>query len=209
MIAQTHLRASSALLAVLAVPVGADVIHRTSGAPIEDCAIVDETLTEVSYKEGGRGKSLSVPADEVLRIEYERVPQLVGEADEFLASGDVDSALDAFDEYLSEHLGGREEKRYTWAPAYAAFRLLEIQNSVGDAAGIVSAAERLIDNFSESRYVPQAYVIMADALFLSDEGGRAQAKLGEFERLIVKKNLSQRWGLECRLARFIAFTRRV
>jgi TolA-binding protein len=187
--------------ALVVAPASADRIYRTSGATIEDCTIVDETLDEVSYKEGGRGKDLSVPSDEVLRVEYERVPPMIGEAIDFLEGDELASALGAYRDYVDGHLSGdKEEKRYKWAPAYAAFRVLEMEVMGGDPSAVIAAADRLLQNFPESRYVPRAYVAVADALHQAGKAEQAQAKLAEFERLILKKNLSQRWGLECRLA---------
>lgn len=177
----------------------ADRIYRTSGDPIEDVSIVGETLTEVTYQEERRERT--IPSEEVLSIEFESFPSKVDEANDAAATEDTLLAIDLLEEYLEPLLNGRGDRRHPWAPAWAAFRVIELNTAVGELGAAISAGERLIETFPESRYVPSAYVAIAQAMALAGENDKAQRKLEEFDRLIVRNNLSKLWALECRLAK--------
>ena len=194
---------SVVLMAVmLASGLSADRIYLVSGDSIEDCTIVSETMTEVIYKNSKR-KQKSVPAADVLSIEYVKVPNLVQQADTALAEDDVSLAYELYDEYLSGHLEGRPEKRQLWAPAYVANQIMTLKEIVGDRKGIVKAGKLLIEKFPDSRYVPGAYMTMATAMAeLQDEAG-AKSMLDQLEQVILSKDLSKRWALECRLSKVL------
>lgn len=205
----THLRrhavrpvtALLGLAALGAVPTFADTIKKTNGELIEDVTIVDESLTEVTYRKGRNDRS--VPADEVLEVTFTRMPTLVDEALTFLADGDLLGAEDSFAFYLEEHLGGREERVHDWAPAFAAWKVCELRLAMGDYEGAPTAADQLIENFPESRYVPMAYLGKANAQAWSGNGGAAQRTLESFQGLVDDQGLSERWGLEAKLARVL------
>ncbi len=180
----------------------ADRIYRTGGTPIEDCTVVEETVSQVVYRKGRKGSEQSIPSEEVIRIEYERVPTEIGEAESLLEEDDLESAVGLYSDYLEASLE-KPDKRFPWAPAYAASRLIGLFGMVGDLEGARAAADRLLENFPESRYVPSAFVAKADALYRLEKFDRAQTTLAEFEKLIVKRNLSKRWTLECRLAQIL------
>lgn len=181
----------------------ADRIYRTNGTPIEDCAIVQETVDHVVYKEGGRGGDKTIPSEEVVRVEYERVPPLIGEARSSLDEGDVSAAIGQFNEYLDSHLGGSADKRFAWAPAYAAHSLVTLYTNQGNLEEVLTVADKLLANFPESRYAPGAYVAKANALFRLQQFDQAQSTLANFERLIASKGLSKGWALECKLAQVL------
>lgn len=186
--------------ALLGAGARADRIYRTSGAPLEDVTVVSETLAEVRYKEEGKGPEKAVPSESVVRVEYDRFPAAVGEAEAAAQDGDAEGALERFEAYATD---GKPDKRYPWAQAYAAHRAVTLRGTLGDLEGAAAAADRLISGFPESRYVPAAYVAKADALFRLERMDQAQAALTDFERLITAKGLSKRWALECRLAQVL------
>lgn len=191
-----------ALTVALASSLSADQIYLVSGDPIEDCTIVAETMSEVTYKDSKR-KEQSVPAADVLSIDYSKVPNLVQRADTAVKEDDLSLAYELFSEYLTGHLEDRPEKRQLWAPAYAANQIIDLNEITGDPKGTVKAAKVLIDKFPDSRYVPGAYMTMATAMAeMQDEAG-AKSTLDKLENLIVSKDLSKRWSLECRLFKIL------
>ena len=77
---ETMLRrlAHLAPLALLAAPALADEIYLVDGSAIADTQVVTETFKEVEYREGSRKKT--VPAEQVLRIKFSAMPELVDRA---------------------------------------------------------------------------------------------------------------------------------
>jgi len=192
---------TTVLLLALAAPAGADTIHQVAGSPIEDCTIVEETLTEVSYKLGRGGSVLTVPSDGVLRVEYERKPRELGDAEDAVGEQDFAYAVDLLQSYVAEHADGEGDDRYPWAPPYAAYRLLEIQDMLGNLDGSLQAADRLLESFPTSRYVPVAYVTKANVLYQRERDAEALETLEAFQRIVDSKGLSKRWELECTLSK--------
>jgi hypothetical protein len=187
-----------ALLVLGAAPALADTIYRTDGKVIQDVTIESETLTEVAYKDGRDKKTIA--SESVLRVEFERMPTLVDEAMGLIQEDDLASALDNLDDYVDEQIEKPTEKRYKWAPAFAAWKACEIRMEVADLDGLEGATKRLIDNFPESRYLPMAFLAKARAEAQKGSGAKAQATLETLSGLIDSKGLSKRWNLECRLA---------
>lgn len=187
-------------VALLASISTADTIHLTSGAPIEEASIVTETYKEIQYKLEGKSGTKTVAADRVLRVDYRRKPPLVDRADLAVAEEHYADALDDFDLYLSGFLEGNKRERLAWAPAYAARRIVEINFTVGNFGAVAAAAERLIENFPDSRHVPAAYLWKAEAQLLQEDGDGAQKTIEAFSKLLDDEALSERWRLECDLA---------
>ena len=184
-------------LLLASAPALADTIYRISDDPIEDCRIVEETLTSVIYKPS-RGADVGISSDSVLEIKYSRMPKGVDLAETTLRDGDIVGAVEVFEEYL-EAQGEDGDRRYKWAPAYAAKRVVELRMTMGDLSGAARAADRLIQSFPDSRYLPSAYLSKANAQYWAQKDEQAQKTLKAFETLISEKNLSRRWDLECRL----------
>jgi len=184
----------------------ADTIVRTDGKQVENVQIVSETMKEVVYKKGRNEMTLA--ADRVLYVTYEKKPRLVDEAEGFVADDDLLSAIDAFDEYVEGQIERPNPGRYKWAPAYAAWRAVELRQSVADLGGARDAAVRLIDNFKDSRYVPAAYLAKAGAETDAGQAAKALQTLDKLSKLIEKNQLSRRYDLECRLARIRADEKR-
>jgi len=181
-----------------ALPAQADTITKTDGSVLDSVTIEDQTLTEVTYKEGR--DSGSVPADQVRSVSFERYPTDVDEALGFLSEGDLFSALQYLDAYVDDEVEKPSERKYKWAPAYAAYRALDLRMQVYDLPGVVSAAKRLISNFPDSRYVPIAFLYKASAENAMNKGSEAGQTLTGMSELVSSRQLSKRWELECRLA---------
>lgn len=187
------------LAAAPALPAAADTIHRTTGEPIEDCTVVEETLTSVIYTvEGRRGDERAVPSDTVLDVEYTKRPELVDEAETLFFDGDLQGAIDAFGDYLKE-TAEKVPRREKWAPAYAARRTIEIYMTMGDMAGALKAADALIQRFPDSRFLPDAYLAKSEAQFWAQDLPAARQTLTAFQKVVEAKGLGDRWRLECRL----------
>ena len=187
----------------LASSATADRIHLISGEPIEECTIVTETMSEVTYKESERGKSKTVPSANVLSVEFTSVPNDVQAADAAVKDQELGLAFDLFESYLTEHLEGRPERRKLWAPAYVAHRLIELNVLVGERADAIKAADLLIDKFPDSRYLPNAYMTKARVQAEEGDGDGAKETLEKLERLIIKQDLPKRFGLECGLFKIL------
>ncbi len=189
--------AVGAALSFLGAPALADKIYRTDGDEILDVTIVEETLTQVIYKEGNR--EANVPSGEILRVEFEKYPKEIDEAEAYLADGDPLGAVQVLDDYVDEQTsGGKERKK--WAPAFAAWRAVEIRTRMGDLEGMESAASRLIKNFADSRYLPMAFLAKLSAQQQAGDDKKARQTVSEFAQLVSSKSLPERWQLESRLA---------
>lgn len=184
---------SAALLASLPL---ADQIVRTDGKVVKDVHVVEEGLTTVSYKKGSNVQT--VPAEEVLSITYDRKPRLVDEADQALKDDDPIGARDTFDTYVDGQIA-KPNEREKWAPAYAAWRSVQVSQLLDDVDGVIQRADRLIRSFADSRYVPEAYLAKASAQARKGNQDAAQATLKSFESLVASKSLSKRWAMEAKL----------
>jgi tetratricopeptide (TPR) repeat protein len=185
-------------LLVSASATSADTIRRTDGKEIADVRVQTETLKEVLYKRGNRDES--VPSEEVLSITFDKMPEGVELGLSALSLDDFGQAEADFDLFVEQHLAGEEvAKRYEWAPAFAAFKVVDVRLSMGNLPGAVQAADRLIRNFPDSRYVPMAFMAKADAYAWQGKGADAKKALEDFRGLIDTQGLSTRWGLECDL----------
>jgi len=188
-------------LATLAVGVAApaaraDTIYLTDGSLISDCTVTDETLATVGYRLD-KDKS-EVPSEKVLRVEFERKPELVREADAEVGEKNYSDAIAIFEDFL-KGFAEKPSRKHPWAPAYAMYRVLEVNGIMGKADAMVAAADRVIASAPDSRYLPLAYLKKAEALAAQDKGGSALGVLKEFEGVIDGKGLAERWKHECRL----------
>jgi hypothetical protein len=185
----------------LAAPVtSADTIHLTDGKVIENVQVVSDGLKEVAYKEGRGDKT--VASDSVLAIAYEKRPAPLDEAEAALLQEDPESAIDTLDAFVQGALDKPQSVReFKWAPAQAAWRAVQVRYGAGDLEGAKGAAARVIKDFAESRFVPQAYLTKAAAEFELSQSEAAQKTLEELVGLVSAQALSKRWELEARLAR--------
>lgn len=197
---RTALAASSFSLLV-ASPVLADTIVRTDGGTMEDVDVKTETLKEVEYRDGG--KKETVPSEQVLRITYTSKPQLVDIAESSAEAGQIFDAIGDLQTYVDGFLAGGKRERYEWAPAYAAWRLVQLNAMVGEFDKSIAAAQKFIDNFGEARQLPLVYLAKAEAQFDKGESGKALGTLDELEAVIQTKGLPRRWAVEAELAKVL------
>ena len=182
---------------------GADTIRQSDGKTISGVKIVDQTLSQVIYKRGN--DESTVPSEEVLSVEFDRMPRELDQAQGLIQDGDFQGALDALDGYVEAQASG-DGAREKWAPAYAAWRAIEVRRQLGDLGGVVQSADRLIQHFGNSRYLPAAYLAKANAQLLLARAPAAKETLDALAQLISGRALSKRWELECRLGQIAADT---
>jgi len=188
-------------LALVAGPLAADTIYLLDGKSIEDVSVGTETFKEIEYKEGS--KKRTVKTDDVLRIDFSAKSQLVDRADTAAADGQLFDAIGDLELYVDGMIEGGKAPRYKWEPAYALNRLVELYTQVGDAEGLIAAADKLIANAPESRYVPTAFLSKAEAQYYSGNAKAAGDTLKAFKAVIQGQTLSQRWQLEQELAALV------
>jgi len=190
-----------ALLALLSSLAAADVIQLADGTRLENVQVVNEGLKEVSYREGRSDKT--VASDLVARVEYEKKPQAIDEAEGFLLEEDLGAAGETLDDYVQTQIDKPgSERQFKWAPPYAAWQAVSVYMRAGDLESARNAAAKLIANYPESRYRPLAYLAKADA---ERQMGNAGAKktLTDLGELIAAQGLGKRWELECRLGQVL------
>lgn len=189
----TSLRTLPLALLVLAPFAAADTIFKTDGTAIEECTVVTEGVNEVTYKLGKKEKT--VASDEVLRVEFVKVP---AEIDRALAAIKEQQLLAAVDDLILYHEGisaGKKERR-EWAPPYALGLLVDQFKTMGETEQVLKYTDILIKDHPESRYVPYAYLTRAQVLFEKGEAGKAKAAIESFAGVVDEKQLSKRWQLE-------------
>lgn len=180
----------------------ADTIYLVDGTSISDAEVSEETYEKVEYRVDG--KRDDVAASKVLRIEYEEKPPLVDRGDDAANEGDVESAIGDIQTYVDGHLAkGGPDRRFPWAPAYALSRLIELNSSMGNMAGVIAAADQMIANVPDARQVPDAFLAKAEAQFRSNDAAAATATLGELEALAQRVGLPRHWQLEVQLGRVV------
>ena len=184
-------------LSMAAGSAAADTIFLLNGKSLADVTISGETFKEVEYKQAGKKKT--VKTDDILRIEYSSKSQYVDRADAAAADDQLYDAI-ADLEIFVDGLESKGRPRYPWEPAYAMFRLVELNKAVGDAEKVGLAADQLIEKAPQSGYVPRAFLIKAEVQSLSGDSAGAAKTLKAFKDLIQGKTLSQRWMIEHRLA---------
>jgi len=192
---------STALSTLLAVGLSgsavADTIQLASGETITGVNITEETFKSVFYRKGGSAKD--VPTDQILAISYDQFPRLVQQAEDALAEGSVDDAIADFDTYVDGQLANPNEK-LVWAPAYAAFRSVELNRSLGRYARVIEVADRLLANYAQSRFAPATYLAKAEAQRYTGDSSGAKATLESLAALVKSAGLSERYALSAELA---------
>ena len=184
------------LLVLSAIPL-ADTITKTDGKVLKDVNIVEEGLTQTTYKKGSNQQMIG--SEEVLSITYARKPRLVDEGDQAMVDDDPFGALQAFDLYADGQITKRDQ-RDKWAGPYAAWRSIQICQLLDDVNGVVERCNRLIEHFPDSRFVPPAFLARAEAQTRGKGGdAAAQKSLQELVGLVTAKGLSKRWELDANL----------
>jgi hypothetical protein len=186
--------ASAVLLsAALSTSATADTIRLASGEVIEGVNVQEETIKAVFYRKGGTARD--VPSDQVLSIQYDEFPRLVQQAEDSVAEGAVDDGIADFDTYVDGQLANPTEK-LAWAPAYAAYRSVELNRSLGRYPRVIEVSNRLLTSFKDSRFVPATYLAKAEAQRFTGDVNGAKATLEELAALVKSAELSQRYALD-------------
>jgi len=176
----------------------ADTIRLADGSSIDNVQVVSEGLKEVTYKEGNKEKT--VDSATVVAVEFEKKPKEVDEAEGLIGEEDFQGAVEGFEAYVEEVLGKKSPGSYKWAPAYAAWKAVEMRARLADLAGLRTAAESVVKNFADTRYATRAYLAKAEAELQLGQAPAAQATLAEFAALVESQGLGKRWELECKLS---------
>ena len=156
---------------------------------------------EVVYRRGSSNKT-TMPSSDVLRIEFSTMPTLVDRAETAVADDQVFDAVNDLTVYLEgalNKLEGGGRVRPSWAPAYAAWRLAELNASMGQVGETIAATDKLVKKFPDARYVPAALLLKAEAQFVDGKAGPAKKTLGAITTLVAERGISERWDLEAKL----------
>lgn len=193
----------SALLlpALLAGAARADVLYLVDGSTLTDVEVETETLQGVTYKQKGKSEPQTVAPDQVLSIEYRRVPSLLDEANGLARDGALEDAIVRYNEFVESIESGENKRdRQAWAPAYALQRVMELRASLGDAEGVIKAADALLAKAPDSRHGPAAVLAKAEAQKSLGKDAQVRQALDDLRAMIDAKALSKRWSLELELA---------
>jgi len=194
----TRAALSGAIFSLLSISaMGApDRIYLSNGSILEDVTVVDEGLSEVTYRESGSKKKESkVESELVLSVEFSGKPEELSLADVDASNEAFGSALAGMENYL-ENLGGKKEKKFGWAPAYAHYRIVELNALMNNVPGMVAAVDALVANAGDSRYAPLAMIDKIDTLILNGDFAGAKEAGTAFKDMISAKGLSKRWQHE-------------
>ncbi len=184
------------VLALAAGPLAADRIRLTDGKVVENVQVVSEGLKEVVYKDGKTEQKL--PSEQVLAVEFEKKPEAVDEAERYVQEEDFESALDALDTYVQAQLD-KPDRQFRWAPPYAAWKAVEVRRRAADLEGMKAAAQRVIERYADSRYLPEAYLAKAVAELETKQAPAAAQTAEALAELVEAQSLGKRWQLEVRL----------
>lgn len=177
----------------------ADTIYTSDGKVIEDVTVLEEGVAEIQYRDGRNERKVDTAS--VVDIAYEDVPRYIDQAQSMVEEDDVAGAIRTLNEYVDRIISGDlRETRRKWAPANAAWRVVGLYDSLGELEEAAAAADKVIKNFADTRYMPMAYMAKADAEFWSGNAAGAQGTLSAFKSEIESKKLSERWAIEADLA---------
>lgn len=191
------LGATAALL--LAPFANADKIYTSDGKSIEGVSIVEEGVSEITYRDGRNERKVNTA--DVVEIVYEDLPRYIENGITQVEDGDLEGAIQTYSDYVDRIIAGElRETRRRWAPANAAWRIVALQDSLGDLEASAAAAARVIASFPDSRYLPMAYMAKADAEYWNGAPEAAQKTLADFKATIASKKLADRWSIEADLA---------
>ena len=177
-----------ALLAGTAPGVAADTIKLTGGKkPITNVDVLDETLSEVKYRQPRIRQAQSQDADNVVEVVYSDVPEDYTIAQENFDAGAFGAAATLF------RAAAADSKRKAGLEAKARYMAGEALRLGGMGQDAVKAFDDAIAKHPESRYTP--YAVLGRAITLSRMGDASRARTG-FNKL---KSYGGRWDYESQL----------
>lgn len=191
---------TSALFVALALPAHADRIYLADGTIIEDADVATETAEKVTYGKDGKKPTEEVASDLVLRIEFTDEPGLFGAAAVDTENESFDSASASYEDYLS-NLGSRGDRDHPWAAAAARYRLATLAKYANDMDALKARVASLKEASPESRYVPMALALSADAHIANNDKAGAIAAIDELEAGAKAGQYPARWDFEARVRR--------
>ena len=195
--------AFAAALALTTAAALADRIYLTNGTSLDGVDIANETLAGVTYRAKGKSGEQSVQADQVLRVEYAKLPRLVDEALSDAEDDNLQSAIDTLSDFANGVLSGENKRdKQLWAPGYALYRAIEFCAAVASQESlqrIVTLSDTLVEKLPDSRYVPLALISKASALRDLGKGKEAGETITALRTLVSTKALSEAFKLEADL----------
>jgi hypothetical protein len=187
--------------AVLSGAAAADRIHLTDGTVLSDVDVSNETLEGVVYRAKGKASDQTAKADQVMRVEYEKMPKLIDTAESEAADGNLEVAAFNFVEFV-DTLGDNKRDKQAWAPAYALYRAMQTNlamSSKESTEKAVALGNRLVAEAAESRYVPLALLLKASAQRDLGKPKDAVETIGNLRELVQTRSLSDMFRLEADL----------
>jgi len=189
-----------ALAFALTGDASADRIYLSNGSILEDLEVKTETLSKVVYRVSGEKKDAEVASELVLEIDYEKMPDDVASAEIDAGDEAFGAAISGMDDYLT-NLGDKGDRKFKWAPAYAHFRIVELNKLGGNKDGMVAAVDALMIAAPDSRYVPLAMVEKIDTLMTLGDAAGAREAIDAFSALVKSAGMPQRWEFESSVRR--------
>lgn len=175
-----------------------DTIKLVDGSSIPNVQVTVDGLKEVTYKDGKGDKT--VPADTVLAVEYDKKPQELLDVEGYLLAEDLENAVGTLDAYIAAVTEKPSTaNQYRWAPAFAAWRAIEVRESAADLEGVKATAATFVGKHTQSRFLPWAYLAKADAEQRLGQAAEAKKTLEELAGVVSAQSLAKRWELEAKL----------
>lgn len=179
-------------LGVLSLEVQAqDKIFKKDGTTLpreggREITVTKETYTTVEYKLRGLGSSLGIPAKDVARIEYDRMPESYSTGLLSFRDQVYDQAIEDFKDAV------KRGKGYHWVEQNALFNIATCYVKRGMYKEATSTFRTLLSNVPTTRFLPDAWLGIIKSTFHSQ--GTAGEKqilkaIQDFERVIKKNRL--------------------
>lgn len=187
-------------LVLVALPTAqADTIHLIDGSTIEDVKVKEETLHGVLYKDG-RAET-TIESGRIASITFQPMPGLIDRAEAGLDEDQYMGSVMGLEEYIAQN--AEPERKFPWALPYAYYRVIELQQVLGEWDAVIAAADRLLAKAGTSRYATFALVKKAEAQFDSGKSADALATLDTLSQLSKSASLGERWDIEADLRRIL------
>ncbi len=184
----------------LALSPATDTIHLESGAALEDVVVLDELLAAISYTRRGESEPRSLDPDQVLFIDYERLPPELEQAEALLSAGDPSAALEVLSTFADSVLHGPTRKdRPPWAAALALERSSRLRLGMGDLEGAIRGADLVMHELAGSRHLPSALLLKAEAQRRQGASAAMESTLSSLRTWVEAESRSERWNLEADL----------
>jgi len=163
------------------------VLPKAGGREIK---VVKETFSDVEYQMQGL-PPLKLPASDVERIIYHRMPEDYRQGVQSMEEGYYDDAIRDLRNAIEKGSG------YPWIEQNALYRIALCHLMHGQNADAVKTFRELLTQVPTTRFLPQAYNGIIQGTF-QDKGKEAEAQImktiGSFEASIKKHRLDKSWA---------------